>query len=170
LGLGTAPLGSVEAEHAEIDGATGTGKVADAPSSIPAFAGEKLNGSASGTILLVEDEAFVRDVVDEILSSAGYHVLKARSAGEALRIFHCYQGKIELLLTDVVLPDRNGCDLALEFALLCRGVRTIFISGYAENALTRKGFVQERWLYLPKPFSGQTLIHKVTEALQNCSV
>lgn len=130
------------------------------------FGGSGIEAIASWTILLVEDEAFVRDVVDEILSCAGYRVLKARSADEALRIFHSYQGKIELLITDVVLPDRNGCDLASEFSLLCRGVRTIFISGYPESVLIRKGLRRSRRFYLSKPFSGQTLIKKVREVLQ----
>ena len=127
-----------------------------------------LNGSH--TILVVEDEAFVREVVGEILSSAGYPVLKARSAAEALLVFHRHQQRVQLLLTDVVLPDRNGCDLASEFALLCRGVRTIFISGYPENAVTRKGFQRRGCFYLPKPFSAPSLIQKVTEALQDIAM
>jgi two-component system, cell cycle sensor histidine kinase and response regulator CckA len=120
------------------------------------------------TILLVEDEIFVRDVVGEILSCAGYRVLKARTAAEALCALHRQRERIHLLLTDVVLPDRNGCDLAAEFALLCRGLRTIFISGYPENAVTRKGFQRSEWSYLPKPFSGETLIQKVSEVLKDC--
>src|SRR5580704_6604525 len=91
-------------------------------------------GHAVRTILVVEDEAFVREVVGEVLCSAGYRVLKAQNAAEALFVFHRYREKVELLLTDVVLPDRNGCDLASEFALLCHGVPTVFISGYPENA------------------------------------
>jgi two-component system cell cycle sensor histidine kinase/response regulator CckA len=156
------PSGLAEGARA----ASVTDNVAKMSSARPDFSGLEPEAEVPRTILLVEDEAFVRDVVEEILSSAGYRVLKARSAGEALRIYHAYQGKVELLLTDVVLPDRNGCDLASEFSLLCRGVRTIFISGYPENAVTRKGFRRGLWFYLSKPFSGQTLINKMTEALQ----
>jgi len=118
------------------------------------------------TILVVEDEAFVREVVGEVLCSAGYCVLKAQNAAEALFVFHRYREKVELLLTDVVLPDRDGCDLASEFALLCHGVPTVFISGYPENAVVRKGFRRREWFYLPKPFSGAALVQKVTEALR----
>ncbi len=118
------------------------------------------------TILVVEDEAFVREVVGEVLCSAGYRVLKAQNAAEALFVFHRYREKVELLLTDVVLPDRNGCDLASEFALLCHGVPTVFISGYPENAVVRKGFRRREWFYLPKPFSRAALVQKVSEALR----
>jgi DNA-binding NtrC family response regulator len=123
-----------------------------------------------GTILLVEDDVFVREVVSEILSAAGYRVLQAQNAAEALFVFHRHRQRVQLLLTDVVLPDRNGCDLASEMALLCRGVRTVFISGYPENAVTRKGFRRRGWFYLPKPFSGTSLVQKVTEALQDVSL
>jgi two-component system, cell cycle sensor histidine kinase and response regulator CckA len=165
LGVECAPSALVEGAHPE----SATETVADISPVHPDFAGLAPEGKGPPTILLVEDEALVRDVVDEILSSAGYRVLKARSVGEALRIFHGYQGKVELLLTDVVLPDRNGYDLASEVALLCQGVRTIFISGYPENAVTRRGFRRGRCFYLAKPFSGHTLIQKVTEALQSGS-
>jgi two-component system cell cycle sensor histidine kinase/response regulator CckA len=126
--------------------------------------------SSARTILVVEDEAFVREVVGEILRSAGYRVLMARNAAEALFVFHRHHERVQLLLADVVLPDRNGCDLASEFALLCRGVRIVFISGYPENAVTRKGFQRPGWFYLPKPFSGPLLIQKITEALEGCSM
>ncbi len=126
--------------------------------------------SDSETILVVEDETFVREAITEILSSVRYRVLEARNAAEALLLFHRHQYNIDLLLTDVVLPDRNGCDLASEFARLYRDVRTIFISGYPENALTRQGSCQREWRYLSKPFSGEALLVKVAEVLQSASV
>ena len=85
------------------------------------------------TILLVEDEGFVLNVTYEILCSAGYRVLPARNAGEAVRAFRSHAEGVQLLLTDVVLPDRNGCDLALELATT-GGVKAIFISGYPDNS------------------------------------
>ena len=78
------------------------------------------------TILLVEDEAFVREVACEVLSRAGYRVLKAGNAKEAVKIFREHAGEVHLLLTDVVLPDRNGRDLATELAALGDGVKSIF--------------------------------------------
>ncbi len=116
------------------------------------------------TILLVEDEGFVLNVTYEILCSAGYRVLPARNAGEAVRAFRSHAEGVQLLLTDVVLPDRNGCDLALELATT-GGVKAIFISGYPDNSVTRKGLQHPGWAYLPKPFSAVSLLQKVREVL-----
>lgn len=82
-----------------------------------------------GTILLVEDEAFLREVTCEILESAGYRVLKTRNATEAARAFLQYKTIVKLLLTDVVLPGQNGRDLANELRAVCPSLKIIFISG-----------------------------------------
>jgi len=117
------------------------------------------------TILLVEDEAFVREVTYQILCSAGYRVLKARNAIDALLAFRQH-GAVHLLLTDVVLPDRNGCDLASEITNSCPGVKTIFISGYPENSVTRRG-LRSGCFYLSNPFSAVLLLRKITDVLEN---
>jgi DNA-binding response OmpR family regulator len=90
------------------------------------------------TILLVEDEAFVRKVACETLCSGGYRVPTARNAADAVQAFHGHAEEVQLLLTDAVLPDRNGCALALELIAASGGVKAIFISGYPENSVTRK--------------------------------
>ena len=72
---------------------------------------------------------------------------------------------MQLLLTDVVLPDRDGFDLALELVTGESGLKAIFISGYPENSITRKGLQHPGWFYLPKPFSAVSLLRKVKEAL-----
>jgi len=118
----------------------------------------------------VEDQAFVRDVACEILGVAGYHVLQARNAAEAIQAFHGHPQKVELLLTDVVLPDRNGCDMALELASGSHAFKAIFVSGYPENSITRNGLQHPGWFYLPKPFSAACLLQKVTEALNQVSI
>jgi two-component system cell cycle sensor histidine kinase/response regulator CckA len=117
------------------------------------------------TILLVEDEAFVREVACEVLSRAGYRVLKAGNAKEAVKIFREHAGEVHLLLTDVVLPDRNGRDLATELAALGDGVKSIFVSGYPENSITKRGLKQPGWFYLPKPFSVVSLLQKISEVM-----
>ncbi|MGZ4733788.1 MAG: response regulator [Terriglobales bacterium] len=117
------------------------------------------------TILLAEDEEFVRKVACEILGAAGYGVLPARNAAEAAEAFRAHPEQVHLLLTDVVLPDRNGCDLAQELLTLRRGVRAIFISGYPENLVTKRGLQQPGCSYLPKPFSAASLLRKVKEVL-----
>ena len=83
-----------------------------------------------GTILLVEDEAFLRDATCDILESAGYRVLKTQNAAEAISVFSEYNAIVRLLLTDVVLPGQNGRDLANELRSVCPKLRIIFISGY----------------------------------------
>jgi len=119
-----------------------------------------------GTILLVEDEAFLREVTCEILEFAGYRVLKTRNAAEAAAAFRQYQAIVKLLLTDVVLPGQNGRDLANELRSACPKLRIIFISGYPENVVTRHGIQEDGMFYLPKPFSLQSLTRKVWQVLE----
>ena len=83
-----------------------------------------------GTILLVEDESFLREVTCEILESAGYQVLKARTAAEAISAFDEYKTIVRLLLTDVVLPGQNGRDLATDLRSVSPKLKIIFTSGY----------------------------------------
>ncbi len=119
-----------------------------------------------GTILLVEDETFLREVTCEILESAGYRVLKTRNAAEAATAFCQYKAIVKLLLTDVVLPGKNGRDLANELRGVCPKLRIIFISGYPENVVTRHGIQEDGMFYLPKPFSLQSLTQKVWQVLE----
>ena len=119
-----------------------------------------------GTILLVEDEAFLREVTCEILESAGYRVLKTRNATEAASAFYQYKTIVKLLLTDVVLPGQNGRDLANDLRSVCRELKVIFISGYPENAVTRNGIQEDGMFYLPKPYSLQSLTRKVRLVLE----
>ena len=140
----------------------GTATVLDPLSVVPQADGLR----ASGTILLVEDEAFVREVTADILESAGYRVLKARNAAEALCVFRRYRRIVQLLLTDVVLPRRNGRDLANDLRAMCPTLRTIFISGYPENAVTKQGLPDDHMFYLPKPFSLESLTRKVRQVLE----
>jgi len=134
-----------------------------------ALAGKATSNDAPPTILLVEDESFVREVAGEVLACAGYRVLKAMNAGEALRIFREHAGAVELLVTDVVLPDRNGCDLALELSSLVGGLRSVFVSGYPENSITRQGLKHPGWFYLAKPFSVAALLEMIEQALPKAS-
>jgi two-component system cell cycle sensor histidine kinase/response regulator CckA len=117
------------------------------------------------TILLVEDEALVREVMFETLVWAGYRVLKAGDAAEARALFHGCRKIVALLLTDVVLPDQNGKDLAQELRIISPALKAILVSGYPENATTRQASVAEGMLYLPKPFTADSLVQKVRVAL-----
>lgn len=117
------------------------------------------------TILLVEDEAFVREVTCDLLEAAGFRVLKARTADEARTVFRRHCNGVRLLLTDVVLPGQNGRDLARQLRRLSPTLVTIFVSGYPVNAITREGLLEERMFYLPKPFSAESLLGKVRQVL-----
>jgi DNA-binding response OmpR family regulator len=119
-----------------------------------------------GTILLVEDEAFLREVTCEILESTGYRVLKTRNATEATNAFRQYKAIVKLLLTDVVLPGQNGRDLAHDLRSICPSLRIIFVSGYPENVVTKHGIHEAGMFYLPKPFSLQSLTRKVRQVLE----
>ncbi len=116
-------------------------------------------------ILLVEDERLVREVAGEILRSAGYRVWKAATAAEALHLFQQHHAEIELLITDVVLPDERGPRLAITLQAAGEWVRTILISGYPERMITKDAGAESPFLYLPKPFSAETLLRKVKQAL-----
>jgi CheY-like chemotaxis protein len=116
-------------------------------------------------ILLVEDEDFVREVTCEVLRSAGFRVLKAREAIEATVAFRQHHEQVQLLITDVVMPGQNGRDLARELRAVCPGLKTLFVSGYPENANTREAD-EHAVFYLPKPFSAKSLVHAVKSILE----
>jgi CheY-like chemotaxis protein len=115
------------------------------------------------TILLVEDEGFVREVTKEVLQSAGYRVLMASNATEALAHGECLR-QVDLLLTDIVLPGKDGRALAGVLRSLQPNLAVLFVSGYplrlAEIAAAEPA---EAWL--PKPFSVAALLQKVRQVL-----
>jgi DNA-binding response OmpR family regulator len=119
------------------------------------------------TILVVEDEAFVRDAASDILEGEGYRVLRARNAAEARAAFRQQQGSVQLLLSDVVLPGQNGPSLANDLRAARPELKTIFISGYPENTVTRYGLTAGQMSYLPKPFSAESLLGKVKQVLRS---
>jgi len=116
------------------------------------------------TILLVEDEAFVRKATAEVLESAGYRLVTARSAGEAIEAYaRCFR-PVDLLLADVVMPGMNGHDLAAEFESLCPRARVLLMSGHEEQ-LARCEQSRYGKKCLAKPFSIDTLLRRVREVL-----
>lgn len=126
--------------------------------------------SPKGTILVVEDEDFVREVTCEVLLSAGYSVLRARTATEATRLIPLITQMPQLLLTDVVLPGRSGQVLAQELRSVSPGLKTIFISGYPENEITQECTRGAGVFYLPKPFSAGMLLERVRAVLAEPTV
>ena len=120
--------------------------------------------SLHGSILLVEDESFVREITAEVLEAAGYRVLKARSAVEGFREFKKHPSEIELLLVDVVLPGKSGREMVKELRRDAPDLKTIFISGYPQNS--RGGEERDdETIYLSKPFSVGTLMQKIRDVM-----
>ena len=109
----------------------------------------------------------MREAACDILEGEGYRVLRARNAAEAQAAFRRQKGVVQLLLSDVVLPGQNGPALAKDLRLACPTLRAVFISGYPLNTVTRYGLTTEHMSYLPKPFSGESLLGKVRQVLES---
>jgi two-component system, cell cycle sensor histidine kinase and response regulator CckA len=119
----------------------------------------------SETILVAEDEAEVRELVQDILQSYGYTVLVARDAAEALLIAERHTGPIHLLLTDVIMPGATGRDLATRLGPLRPETRTLYMSGYPGEAIVRQGRLEPGTEYLQKPCLPEALAAKVRPVL-----
>lgn len=118
-----------------------------------------------GTILLVEDEESVRDLAGEILETTGYRVLTAANGVEALRVCREHVGDIQVMVTDVVMPQMGGRELAERTALIRPDTLVLYMSGYTDDAVVRHGVLDEEMPFLQKPFTPATLARKVTELL-----
>jgi two-component system, cell cycle sensor histidine kinase and response regulator CckA len=117
------------------------------------------------TVLLVEDDASVRGMTFNMLMHMGYEVLQARGGQEALTMMDEYDGTIDLLLTDVVMPGMNGRELADELLKVRPQTKVLFTSGYAEDVIVHHGIVDRDLDFIPKPFTMQSLGSKVREVL-----
>ena len=117
----------------------------------------------SETILLVEDEDLVRRLEREVLEQSGYRVLEASNGADALAVARAHLGVIDLLLTDTVMPQLNGHELAEELRARRPEMKILFTSGYAADAIHR--VLEPSIAFLPKPFTPTSLGRKVREVL-----
>ncbi len=117
------------------------------------------------TILLVEDDEFVREVCRRHLEALGYTVVSASTAREAEEVAAEHLGQFDLLLTDVVMPDRNGRELYEALAANEAGLKVLYMSGYTDNAIVRHGVLEKGIHFLQKPFERDSLAAKVRAAL-----
>lgn len=123
------------------------------------------------TLLLVEDEQLVRDLSVEILSSLGYNILKAENGPAALELWKQHPGKIDLLLTDVVMPEMSGRELAQRLQASHPEMRVLFMSGYTRDAIVHHGALDEGIQFMQKPFSPDGLalhVRKVLDSGEGC--
>jgi len=119
----------------------------------------------SETILLVEDQDQVRFVANAILKRNGYCVLVASNGAEALRLCESHEGPIQLLLTDVVMPQMSGVELAKRLLLVRSDLKVLYMSGYTDDSVVRHGVLESEMAFLQKPFNPETLTRKVREVL-----
>jgi PAS domain S-box-containing protein len=138
----------------------------DAPLDVAAEShGLSTTARGTGTILLVEDELSVRRLARRVLKSKGYDVLEAANGREALRLVTEHGGPLDLVLTDVVMPGMSGPELAERLSREQPGLRVLYMSGYADEAIGHHGVLEPGVEFLQKPFTPQDLVQRVREVL-----
>jgi PAS domain S-box-containing protein len=115
------------------------------------------------TVLLVEDEAAIRSLGEKMLQRLGYTVLTADAPGKAIRLAEEHAGDIQLLITDVIMPEMNGKELAERLTSIKPGVKCLFMSGYSADAIARHGVLDKGIHFIQKPFSMKEMAQKVRD-------
>jgi CheY-like chemotaxis protein len=173
LGLSTV-YGIVQQSGGSISCASAPGKGTTFVVALPRVAAPiarpdlRIHGRQDGgteTVLLVEDEDRVRQIATEVLERVGYRVLPEGNAAAALARASAHEGRIELLLTDVVLPDMNGRELADRLRAARPDSRVLYTSGYTDEIKILTGQTGPGTLFLPKPYDPPTLLRSVREVL-----
>jgi two-component system cell cycle sensor histidine kinase/response regulator CckA len=119
----------------------------------------------SETILVVEDDKTLREITVKLLQDGGYRVVEAKDAEDALRIIAASEPPIDLLLTDVIMPDKSGAELARQAKESHPNLRLLFMSGYTDDLVGRQGVLMEGVSFLEKPFTRRSLLVNVYAAL-----
>ena len=128
-------------------------------------AAQTLLPQGTETVLLVEDEEMIRQAAREILEVNGYRVLEASSGKEALVICRMHEGPIDIMLTDVVMPQMGGRELAERLKPLRPAMKVLYMSGYTDDAIAHHGVLEAGTAFLEKPFSARALAQRVREVL-----
>ena len=122
-------------------------------------------GGGKETILLVEDEPAILNIATKMLEQQGYTILAAKTPGEAIHLAREHAGQIDLLMTDVVMPEMNGRDLAKNLLSLYPNIKRLFMSGYTANVIAHHGVLDKGVHFIQKPFHKNVLTEKVRELL-----
>ena len=121
----------------------------------------------SGRVLLVEDDDMVRKMTAAILEKIGYSVIQSETPMEALTFCEKETASIDLLITDVVMPQMSGTELTDKIRKIKPGLKVLFMSGYTENVIVRQGVLKEGIHFVQKPFSMNDFARKVREAMED---
>jgi CheY-like chemotaxis protein len=129
--------------------------------------GTKAGGRGHETVLLVEDEISILNMTRKMLEHQGYRILSAASPGEAIRKAREHHGSIDLLLTDVIMPEMNGRDLAKNLLSLYPKLNRLFMSGYTADIIAHHGVLDAGVHFIQKPFTIKALTSKIREILDD---
>ena len=133
---------------------------------IDAVAAEEDLRKGSETVLMVEDDKAILEIGKLMLEQLGYTVLTASTPDLAVVLAQEHKGKVDLLLTDVVMPQMNGRQLALRLEQHYPGLRCLYMSGYTANVIAHHGVLDPGVKFLPKPFTIRELAAKMREVLE----
>ena len=120
-----------------------------------------------GTVLLVEDDDAVRLAVRRMLEKLGFQILEAKDGEDGVRVSKAYQGHIDVLVTDLMMPRMDGRTLASALAVERPDMRVVFTSGYTDDAVVRRGLVDSAHAFVQKPFTGEQLAHTISGLLDS---
>ncbi len=137
----------------------------EAPAELPTASSQQAPRRGSETVLLVEDEDGVRSLMRQVLHKHGYNVLESRHGGEALLMCERHSGKIDLLLTDVVLEQMSGRELAERLLKVRPEMKVLYVSGYADDAIVHHGVLNAGAAFLQKPFTTEAFARKIRYVL-----
>ena len=127
---------------------------------------ERIPAGNGETVLVVEDEITIMELLESMLEQLGYQVLVKSSPLEALEMVQARTGRIDLLITDVIMPEMNGRDLAEQISEMYPEIRLLFMSGYPADVIAEQGVLDQGVQFIQKPFSMQDIARKVHETLR----
>jgi CheY-like chemotaxis protein len=122
------------------------------------------------TIMLVEDEEALRAVLVKVLRSKGYNVLSSSRGQEAVEAARLHRGSIQLLVTDVILPEIRGPEVAGQISMIHPEVRVLYMSGFTDNALMHSGSLPQSTMFLQKPFTPNVLLRRIRDILDEAAL
>lgn len=128
---------------------------------------KEVSSGSGETVLIVEDDPSILKIGIRVLENLNYKVLSAASPGEAIGLVREYRGNIDLLITDVIMPEMNGRDLSKRVKLFYPDLKVLFMSGYTANVIAHRGVLDRGVFFVQKPFSKKDFSVKIREALEN---